>query len=228
MSKSDELKKLFACWVEKHEKYKGKFTADGIADESVYDEQNPKLLFLCKEENNPDQEGRDFRDWFFDSFGQHDHLRRRICQWAFGIQNKFPSFETVKEKLPNDEAKLKVLKSVAFMNLKKIGGDSLAKDEQIRAAVENEHDLIKEEIEIINPDVIIGGIGDHSLWKVIFPGIQFCDPGRAANETGFDTSVARAGSHKVISFYHPSYRVPDAVLYYLLRNVCQGEPFQKL
>jgi len=216
-----KLNALFEQWVKKHPKYQGHFAKDGINDESIYNTQNPKLLFICKEPNDKKQREGDFREWWTDPKEYKYLMGKRICDWAYGVFNEFPPLN--KKVLDNKKEQTEIMKSIAFMNLKKIGGGSSANSAKIRKAVEREKSLIAEEIKIINPDVIIGGIGrdQQDLWGFFFPDIEFVD-------SGFDISVAKYKSYKVIHYYHPSYIVPRAMSYSLLGRVYQSKTFQNL
>ena len=115
--------------------------------------------------------------------------------------------------------RLEVMRSVSFMNLKKVGGTGSADYEKIQCVTDRDKDLRRRQIEIIDPDVIIGGIGNSSLWFLIFPEITF-------QNYAFDIPVARVGRTRIIDFYHPLYRVPRAMSYSLLGRVFQSDEFK--
>ena len=237
MSKTDKLNDLFDRWVEKSE-YKGKFVRDGIIDERVYNKQksqkNPRILFICKEMNDPKQKERDFRVAWNDPNNKKNRFGTRICQWAYGIQNGFPRFGDIRL---NDAEKFEIGKTIAFMNLKKVAGGSKAVQSEIQDAANVQRDFIAKEIKIIKPDIIIGGIGfDPYLWEIMFPRIRFHDPKCAVIATRSKSKaakqkskVAKYNSYKIIDYYHPSYQwISGKKLYEQLRNVFQSKEFQKL
>ncbi len=78
-----------------------------------------------------------------------------------------------------------------------------------------------EEIAIIDPDVIIGGIGNPLYWELLFPGMIL-------QRTGFGISVSNVSRTKLVDFYHPSYRVPQGMSYALLKCVIESEVFEGL
>ncbi|MGR3914662.1 MAG: hypothetical protein OD918_09135 [Gammaproteobacteria bacterium] len=214
-----KLNELFKRWQEKHPEYKGKFTKDGINDESIYNEQKPKLLFIEKEKNDPEQSPGDFRESWVDPDENKYLLGNRICEWSYGIFNGFPGMEEIPQANPEQA---EIMKRIAFMNLKKSGGGGTTNYPEFLSVVENEKDFISEEIEIINPDVIIGGIvSDHVIWNHIFPGIEFKD-------CGCDILVAKYKSYKVIDFYHPSSRAPAPMSYRLMQCVFRSKVFNNL
>lgn len=214
MSKTEELDKLFVRWEEEFPKYKGKFKKDGIVYESTFEKQKLKLLFIAKEPNDPDQNKDDFREWW--SKEVKYSFSHRICEWAYGFQNNFPPLDGL-----SDDARLEVMQSIAFMNIKKSGGGATANDVLIKKTLVEESHLLIEEINIIEPTIIIGGIGNANYWKELFPDIQLID-------SGFDIEVARVNNYKLINYYHPSYRVPRAMSYALLGMVSNSRIFKEL
>lgn len=107
------------------------------------------------------------------------------------------------------------------MNLKKVGGSGSADWRLIQSTTKRDREFLCQQIGIIAPDVIVGGVGDSGLWSMLFPDITLED-------CGFDIRVARVGHVKVVDFYHPSYRVPRAMSYALLGRVFQSERFNAL
>ena len=215
-TKTEQLNELFDSWVQQFPKYKGKFIKDGIIDENIYDLQKIKLLFITKEPNNPDQNDSDFRIWW--SKEVKYSFSHRICEWAYGFQKGFPPIV----EIPYDnEKRREIMKSIAFMNLKKSGGKASADYKEIERVLIEEKDLLLQEIFIINPNIIIGGLGKTDYWKYLFPTVEFKD-------SGFDIKVARVGGWKLIDFYHPSYRVPRSMSYALLGAVSKSKVFTEL
>ena len=216
MTKTEKLDALFERWQEEFPEYKGKFVKDGIIAEEVFEKQELKLLFVAKESNDPDQTEGDFREWW--SMEVKYMFSHRICEWAFGLLKGFPPLTELSYE---NQERIRVMKSIAFMNLKKIGGKANADYEAIENTIVRERHLILEEIEIIEPDVIVGGVGKSEFWKILFPSLSFTD-------SGFDVNVARIGSSKLLDYYHPSYRVPRSMSYCLLHDVCTSKVFSNL
>ena len=118
--------------------------------------------------------------------------------------------------------RLRVLIPISFMNLKKVGGSGSSDPEVIRSTTDRDKGLLRRQIEIIDPDIIVGGIGrDSRLWSLLFPDIMLQD-------CGFDIRVACVGRVRVIDFYHPSYRVARAMSYSVLGRVFQSGKFAEL
>ncbi len=216
MTKTEQLNKLFDRWIEQFPKYKGKFIKDGIVDEKVYELQKIKLLFIAKEPNDSKQSEWDFRVWWTEEVKYS--FSHRICEWSFGFQRGFPPIV----EIPSDnEKRIEIMKRIAFMNLKKTGGKANADLEGIEKVIEEERELLLEEIDIIKPDIIIGGLGKTDYWRRLFPTVELKD-------SGFDIEVSRVGEYKIIDYYHPSYRVPRAMSYTLLGAVSKSKVFTEL
>ena len=216
-TKMQRLNELFEEWKRRRKEEAEFMCLDGIVCEKNYERANPKLLFVAKEPNNPEGRGSDYRESF--SKEVKYAFSKRLCEWAYGVWNGFPSLSEFDAKADTD--KLEVMRSISFMNLKKVGGKGEADPKEIQSVTNRDKALLRRQIEIIDPDVIIGGVGDSSLWSLLFPGI-------ALQKCGFDILVARVGRVRVIDFYHPSYRVPRAMSYSLLGRVFQSDEFGRL
>ena len=215
-TRTERLNALFVEWRQWTIEEADRMCLDGIVCESSYEKTDPKLLFVAKEPNHPKGQGFDFRKWWSEEVKYA--FSKRLCEWAYGVQNEFPPLS----EFDTDETnKLATIRSIAFMNLKKVGGSGSSDHKVIRSATERDKCLLRQQIKIIDPDVIIGGIGDSRLWSLLFPGIMLRD-------CGFDIRVARVEHVRIIDFYHPSYRVPRAMSYSLLGRVFQSDEFAKL
>ena len=216
MNRSKQLNDLFLEWENSNSTYENKFMKDGIINEEVFDSEKSKILFIAKEPNDPTQNTGDFREWWSTEIKYNFSIR--ISEWAYGILNDFPPIA----EIPNDlNSRISVLSRIAFMNLKKIGGGSRTEPSELERVIRKDCDFIQREIEIINPHIIVGGIGDTELWKIIFPTINLVNSGN-------DITIGRFGNYKIISFYHPSYRVPRAMTYYLLKEIINSNSFLKI
>ena len=216
-TRTQKLNELFAEWKQRTGEEAKRMCLDGIVCEDNYERVKPKLLFVAKEPNNPEGQGVDLRKAF--SKVVKYTFSKRLCEWAYGVWNCFPPLSGFDALAEAD--KLEVMHSISFMNLKKVGGTGLADLEKIRSVTNRDKDLLLRQIKIIDPDVIIGGVGvrDSSLLPLLFPDIEFQD-------CGFYIRVARVKYARVIEFYHPSYRVSRAMSYSLLGRVFQSDEFR--
>ena len=214
MPKTVQLNLLFDEWEAQYPGEAPYMCRDGIVCEEHYETTNPKILFVAKEPNNPPpRPAFDFREWWYEE-GPRYAISKRLCEWAYGIWNGFPPLTQFDAEADTSN----IIRSIAFMNLKKVGGNNKADPQEIRRFTKRDQDFLRRQIRIIDPDIIVGGIGDSSLWSVLFPGIEF-------QPSGFDIGVAYVEVNEkrvpIIDFYHPSYRVPRAMSYCLLGRVFQ-------
>lgn len=220
-TKTQKLNALFDEWEHSIPEYKGMFVRDGIINEQQYESSSPKILFITKEPNNPDQkvgEVHDFRNWW--NKGEIKYaFANRLAEWAYGIQHDFPEYDSI---LPDESSKQYSLQSIALMNLKKSGGGANADYNVIMTHLKRNYSFIHRQIEIISPDIIITAF---STWpdvtKYLFPDIKLLS-------SGYVIQVGRLNKIKIIDFYHPSSRTAAAASYCLLHNIFKSEKFKKL
>lgn len=215
-TKTELLNDLFKEWENAYQPYKGKFTYDGINNEQIYNGLKAKknaVLFIAKEPNDIEQWGGNFPNWWKDKL--QGNFSRRLGEWCYGLTNNFP---LLNEATIN--AHRGVL-SVAFMNLKKIGGGANADKEKIMKIVGETSDYLKKEIAIIEPDIIVGGGVYPEAWDMLFGKLNWIN-------TGTGIRVAKWNNVKIIKFYHPSSRFKKADSYHLLENSVNSEVFKNL
>lgn len=216
MSYQNESNLLFQTWQNAIPMYKKNFIRDGIINEDYYNKSNPKILFLMKEANDPSSESewdlaKDFNERMINNFP------RRIAEWSWGISNGFQPLD----KITDDTLLHNSLKMVAILNVKKSGGGSSTDLEILREHMKVNKEFIKRQINIIDPDIIIGGLGQTKHWGLLIEDINWVD-------SGYDIKIARWGKKKLIDFYHPSYRVARAMSYSLLKEIFVSKPFSTL
>ncbi|TGL04058.1 hypothetical protein EHQ43_11680 [Leptospira bouyouniensis] len=214
MSKTEKLNALFEKWKNSHPEFKNSFVSDGIINEEEYLKAKVKILVLTKESNNPEQSEEDYRDWW--KYGIKFGFSRRIAEWSYGILNNFPPVQSISEENLIDS-----IRKIAFMNVKKIAGGSTANDAELEHYLNRDKEFILEQIAIIEPDVIITGIAKDEYLNLLYPNLKL-------KSSGYDILIGKEKNMKFVSFYHPSYRVPRAMAYALLKEVCLSEEFKSL
>jgi hypothetical protein len=217
-SKTKNLDSLFQKWEDSNLDCRGHFVKDGIIDEELFEVAKHKILFITKEPNNLNQDAGDFRTWWKEELKYAFSLR--VSEWAYGIQKDFPPYDIIKKSASD---KLDAINKIAFLNIKKTGGGGTAEFERISNHLKQNLNLIHEEIEIIDPDIIILGISWKELRSELFPDIK-----DKWKESGYDIAIARYKEARVIDFYHPSSRTAPSASYSLLQNVIRSPEFEKL
>jgi hypothetical protein len=207
ITKTEQLNTLFDRWQVLHNE--NGFKRDGIINEELF--SKPYILFVCKEPNDPDQKPGDYRDWWNNEMTYA--FSKRIGDWAYGIINGFPPYQSF-----SDDQAHQALKSVAFMNVKKVGGGARANHDEILNWIERDHALLHEEIEIINPSVIICSLGFSHITKKLFNNISDND----WQDAGYGIPYAKLKDRLIIDFYHPSVPAPGVMSYVLLEKIVQN------
>ena len=202
-TKTQQLDQLFTKWLAARPEYKG-FKKDGIINEAYFKE--PRILFICKEPNDPSLSEGDYRVWWNDQMTYA--FSRRLGEWAYGIMNDFPLWNSY-----TDDDSHQALKSIAFMNVKKTGGARTTNHAEIGEYIQRDFDFIQEEINIINPSIIICSLGLSEITRMVLPEITDWV------NTGYEILYAKSESRIVIDFYHPSILAPGVMSYVLLEKV---------
>ena len=142
------------------------FVRDGILDVDKYMFAPVKILWVLKEPNSPgDDIGSDMRPCLT-SLRSNDDTNRIAPGWGhtwtpvayttYGIFEK-KNWIDIPDIRGNAQEVLKHMPNIAHINVKKFAGGSKTKDKVIKMFFDQYKALIYEQIEIINPDVIIFG-----------------------------------------------------------------------
>lgn len=215
MTTKTELSKLFDEWENTFPDYKGKFVRDGIINEQLYNAAKIKILFVAKDPNDPDQTSWDLADLLNQYCSGNFAIR--LAEWSYGILNDFPPLRSLTDYQALHEA----LRSTAIINLKKIGGESQAKMEEILEHTKQNKSFLQRQIKMISPEIIIGGVGNTQVWSLLFDNINL-------THSDYDILVGKWDNIKIIDYYHPSYQVPRAMSYSLLQNIFRCKTFSDL
>lgn len=158
------MSKIWEKWAEhykNHEIDPRRICKDGvIATEEFYKEEtNPKVLFILRDQNNPDG-GSDLREIF--KSGPKYPMGYTLAIWATGILNEFPPYEQIQN---NNTILKESLRKTAIINLKKAGGASQAILPVVNAYAHQDEDLLQEQLDSIKPSMIIAcGTMDPLIW----------------------------------------------------------------
>ena len=146
------------------------FIRDGILDVEKYKAAPVKILWILKEANSSDDEIGDMRPCLT-SLHSKDDVNRIDPVWGktwtpvaystYGIFEKM-NWRDIPDIKSDAQEVLKHMPYIAHINVKKIAGESKADDKEMSMFFDQYKALIYEQIEIINPDVIIfGGTFHH-------------------------------------------------------------------
>ena len=219
MNKNEALRELFNEWETRHRGLgKKQFIVDGFVDEGEWNKSELKICFLLKEsyfdleeykkdllmpnQNNikhhwnnhiKDQDGmciynlvehlKEHRPWF---------MWCRVEEWLksifglWGMDSADP------------------IHKIAIINIKKSDGEHRSNGNDILQYARDDGDLIKRELEIIDPDVVIcGGTYGYCVREGLFDDLQIIDKVDKFN----GRIIAKSGKRIVVDCYHPAYSI---------------------
>lgn len=224
---NEQLDELFVRWEEKaKENGHTGFCTDGLmyrgenwekkVEQKIYygksegEEDNlwmnakKRILFLLKDtNNNPDCHNREFRPGASGSILLH---HKNIAYWLFGIlslneKNIAPDFDNI--DFWNDVFPVFDTVPFAIVNCKKESGGSTITNEKLSEHIGLYADFIKEEIEILNPDIIICGGGSSKIKDFVKEKI-YTDIEKIDDSNNW-IYYSKRNNKVVIDSYHPSY-----------------------
>ncbi len=183
---------------------------DGVMDEQEYLSARYKIVYVLKEVNGG-------KDWDLREFVGKDGGRPQtwdnIARWTEGIlswEQEIPWCELEKD---NEARRKNVLKKIAATNLKKTSGGYISDSKQIYQAAEEYSPIIKRQIDIYDPDIIICCGTEGAFVKICY-----ADNEPAWKMTSRGIWYFRDGKKVIISYSHPAARTKDSTLYYGLMD----------
>ena len=213
----DEHEMLLEEWKSLPHHLNRSFIPDGIIDPVRWEKSPRRILFINKEAYDGDGtgiKGFDLRklircEWDGRPKGG---AYKVIATWAYALQHASPDplISFPPWSLIDLEEAREALLSCAVMNIKKSGGKTSSGHQDLLAYVEKDGALIKRQVDLINPDIIVCGHVWY-LMKHLWP-----TPERVYDE------VVKTDGRIVIDFWHPSNRYPEEMNYYALAALIQN------
>jgi hypothetical protein len=165
-------------------------------EEELWINAPKRILFLLKDTNgNPNCDMREFH------MTQRLLFNRNLAYWFYGLlafdeNNEAPGYRVAKERAFDTFHH----KPLAIVNCKKDSGTSSISTEILQHHIDRYGHFIKEEIDILAPDIIVCGGGSSCIKNFvaekIYPGVESIN-----NWIFFD----KASNKVIIDSYHPSY-----------------------
>lgn len=205
----NEEKLLFDEW----KKDKVNFIEDGLVNEQEYSNSKKKVLYILKEVNGGKNVNKKWSLLAFLKKGGRSQTWNNISIWQFGIQTIKQSHKwSDLVKLKNKKFRISQLESIAAINLKKEPGGNTAKMNIIWDYAWNDRELLKRQIKIYNPDIIVCcGVGEivkkfelvekFNNWEMSKYGIEY-----------FKTKDNKI----IINYCHPEARIDSNYKYFPL------------
>lgn len=196
-------KDLFSRWRASSADFEDHFVEDGIIEPARWAKAGTRILFILRETNG-------YR-------GSMAALIHKACtthpssglwdrptfhnagRWAYGLLHAthaiLPSFDAAHENRKT------ALLACAFMNLKKTTGGARA-TEAVGHAAARDAVFLREQIELINPQIVVCGGTYKAIKAYLYPAIRRVHP-----------RVHEADGRLFINANHPSYLKKTAVMY---------------
>lgn len=144
----EKEKLLFKSW--KEERSYTSFWEDGLFDEEEWNKQTIKILYVLKEANWENGNG-DLCDYLLsEKSSNYWRTWNNIVRWTQAIR-----YGSKYQKHITKADKTKCLRTIAALNMKKVGGDASANDEEIRDFGKRDAKFINQQIELYQPDIIV-------------------------------------------------------------------------
>lgn len=134
---------------------------DGIVNQEEYLDSKYKILWILKEPHDEDGGGWHMKDFIgnrkeLTKYPKWSRTFNPIIYVTYSTLNGFPSWNELDDTSESPDM-IDVLRRIAYINLKKIPGETVSVPAIIQKAYEENKDIILKQIELCNPNVIICG-----------------------------------------------------------------------
>lgn len=214
---------LFKRWKEARPEYEDKvdgkrFSHDGIMNYEAWINSVPKILFLLKENRAAKNE---WEPW--DGITVGNIFSKNIARWR---QIIIELFKNPAKELSFSNIELpETIDDIAIIEVKKLNeGKGSSNYYNIKNYAIKDKDFLKEEFELINPDIVVcGNTGDY-YGDIIY------EDSLEALINDSECYCYKHGNRLVIEFYHPSTRSEEKekeLFEILCRMIKNGNVFEK-
>lgn len=217
-----KMNDLFNKWKKDRPEYVENFVEDGIIDFDKWESAKPKILFLLKEVND------DFEPT--DPFTvRNNRFSFNIARWRYAIMELYKNIN-ISPLFPENDELPSELFDISFIEIKKVSENKPVSDgDDLSSFAKRDANFIREEIEIINPEIILCCGTFEYLRDIIYKG-ELTDNHQIkyVYDERIDCSSWKMGNRMILYFYHPSYRnVSNEELYNILSKlIIDGGGFQ--
>jgi hypothetical protein len=127
--------------------------SDGIVDYDRFEKAAHRILWVLKEPNDKNRTEWDLRKFLKDVtiYPKWRRTYKKIIQTSYGILNDVRDYS----KIPAEYSIKDILHEIAQINIKKVGGPPTSYWKNIRDTYQKDKSLILEQIDIIDPEILI-------------------------------------------------------------------------
>jgi len=195
----------------------------GVIDEETYVSIYPKIIFILKEPHST------AKGWSIPNGLKRNvekglkreplekgymHTWRQAGVWAYAIIYGFDKYK----ELRKDKYVTKGLRAIGMTNLKKTGGKASSNRKEISYHANQDKELWQNELEIMNPDIILCGSTYDDVFKNL--GLERLLLYKNEQKSYFYSIYNISGRKSVIiDFLHPNNRKNREVNLSILRNM---------
>lgn len=231
MANEFELGALLEAWRQDYAARGRSFVSDGVIYHQAWDSmpEGKRILFVLGEANNKTEGGCFHSDsWSLTEAVSWQRfnlpsLWKRVAEWAFGIMST--SAYAIPPYVPGI-IHTKYIKCVAILNLKKQGGTGNTSQSEIEAFAMADQARIRQEIQLIDPDVIVLGGTAGTFYSLYGLKAAADGPAEQYRYHTFENGRQRL----LLSYWHPANRYPKYLNYcgliHLYRQALLGAPSQ--
>ncbi|OHX64320.1 hypothetical protein [Flammeovirga pacifica] len=136
--------------------------SDGVVNPELYLNAKFKILWILKEPHDPSGGGWSSNEAFnnLESWASQPstgkNLLKKVNYATYGILNNFMEWGDLPEINQKNDV-WKALKNIAYINIRKLPGESSSDERVISTAYAKHKDLLLHQIDTYQPDIIIGG-----------------------------------------------------------------------
>lgn len=155
---------------------------DGIVDKTRYDRAKVKVAFLLKEVNYPNMaENWAYTDWLYEQAlerrrdgeawvesGDFHKTFSNVCRWLACVETPDITYLECEDYRRHKH----LLAQAAVVNIHKGGGESSSNWREISRIAGENHIQLRQQIEEINPDLVICGGTFWFAHQDIYPGVK--------------------------------------------------------
>ena len=182
------------------------FVKDGIINHGCYWKSAVKILLLLKEVNGG--ENWDLRESL--RKGGRKQTWNNVTRWLIGINHLEQDIPWKDLETITAEQRIENLQRIAVVNVKKTSGGHTSVPEQIAEASVSNSELLRKQINLYHPDIMICCGTSGSYFENI---TEYPNPDWKQTNHGIWYVVEPTG-RIVVSYSHPEARVKDCLLYY--------------
>lgn len=179
---------------------------DGLANEAEFRAAPLRIVYVLKEVNGAVPDLRDFL-----KNGGRPQTWDTVARWTEAILKCDIEHEWSYWASAGDKRREKYLPKIGVVNLKKTPGGHTSVSAQVRIGAERFHEIIRAQLELYRPHLVICGGTSSDLCKYCFPNESF-----EWKQTVRGIWYADTGKFILISYVHPEARVSDNILHYPL------------